>query len=48
MYTALILNELANWGLGIRQTNQSYFREAFELAKQAAKTIDDKAWANMR
>jgi hypothetical protein len=47
MYTALILNELANWGLGIRQTNQSYFREAFELAKRAAKTIDDKAWADI-
>jgi hypothetical protein len=47
MYMALILNELANWGLGVRQTNQSYFHEAFELAKRAAKTIDQRAWAGI-
>jgi hypothetical protein len=47
MYMALILNELANWGLGIRQTNQSYFREAFALAKRAARTIDEQAVAEI-
>lgn len=40
--TALILNELAKWGVGIGQTNQSFFHAAFLLAKDAAKTIRQK------
>ena len=41
--TALVLNELAKWGVGIGQTNQAYFHSAFTLAKDAAQTVKQQA-----